>query len=376
MSNPIIKVMSAIFLSPEEYRVRYPAPIKVMPCLPAACTQYSLEEDQPHMFVSGGAFAVRMLLMNRLIEEQCRAGHAVVVLQTGQEPLHTNCVLSIPDGSYDPLDGATLGDACGLLCDAAQAMALEAAPLYTPMEDELRYILQRDGRLSMAAFLDSNAREIGADAFMQGCDPIAESHAITESLHLDYLRNQLRRSCRRRRPGRSIRRTAAVGRSITVKLPQGSAVWMGAVLAELKELYLDGMKVFVVMCGVSVPPSCRVMLEQINCGQCLCYPDLPAMEWLWNYACQAATCAIMMRHIGPSAKAVSDYFHEVEREKITRTTGITDAHCDSGGFMGLFGSNTVSDSRGMSIARQWEARFSADSIAGMKDDEGLFIYNK
>ena len=375
MSNPIIKVMSAMFLSPEEYRTRYPAPVKAVRCLPCVCAQDSLPEDLPHMFVSGGTLPVRTLLMNRLIEEQCRAGHAVVVLQTGQEPLHTNCVLSIPDGSYDPLDGAALGDACGLLCDAAQAMALEPAPLYVPMEDELRYILQRDGRLSMAAFLESNAREIGADAFMQGRDPIAESHAIPASLHLDYLRNQLRRSCRRHRAGRSIRRAVAPGQAITVKLPLGSAAWTGAVLAELQELCLDGAEVFVVLCGMTLPPSCRGLLEQINCGQCLCYPDLPAMDWLWNYACRAATCAMMMRHTGPSAKAVSGYFHEVERDKVTRTTGITDAHCDSGGFMGLFGSNTVSDSSGTSITRQWEARFSADVIAGMKDDEGLFVYN-
>lgn len=375
MSNPIIKVVSAIFLSPEEYRTRYPAPVKTVCGPPTTCTQHSQTEDLPHMFVSGGALTVRMLLMNRLIEKQCNAGHTVVVLQTGREPLHTNCVLSIPDGSYDPLDGATLGDACGLLCDAAQAMAMDPAPLYTPMEDELRYILQRDGRLTIAAFLGSNAREIGADAFMQGCDPIAESHTIPASLYLDYLRNQLRRSSRQRRPGQSIRRTAAAGQAITVKLPQGSSVWTGAVLAELKELCLDGIEVFVVLCGVSVPPSCRWMLEQINCGQCLCYPDLPAMEWLWNYACRAATCAMMMRHTGPSAKAVSGYFHEVERDKMARTTSITDAHCDSGGFMGLFGSNTVSDSNGSSITREWEARFSADGIARMKDDEGLFVYN-
>lgn len=376
MSNPIVKMMSAMFLSPEEYCARYPAPVKTVRCLPASCAQDALPGNLPHMFVSGGAFPARMLLLNRLIEEQCRAGHTVVVLQAGQEPLHTECVLSIPDGSYDPLDGAALGDACGLLCDAAQSMALDPAPLYTPLEDELRYILQRDGRLSMATFLDGNAREIGADAFMQGRGPIAESHAIPASLHLDYLRNQLRRTCRRRQPGRSIRRAAAPGQAVTVKLPQGSAAWTGAILGELQELCLDGTEVFVVLCGVLVPPSCRGMLEQINCGQCLCYPDLPAMDWLWNYACRAATCAMMMRHTGPSAKAVSGYFHEVEREKVTRTTGITNAHCDSGGFMGLFGSNTVSDSSGTSITRQWEARFSADSISRMKDDEGLFVYNR
>lgn len=375
MSNPIIKFMSAMFLSQEEYRTRYPAPVRAVHCLPAASAPNSPPEDLPHMFVSGGVLPVRMLLLNRLIEEQRRAGRAVVVLQAGQEPLHTECVLSVSEGGYDPVDGATLGDACGLLCDVAQAMALEPAPLYTPLEDELRYILERDGRLSMAAFLDSNAREIGADAFIQGRDPIAESHAIPASLYLDYLRNQLRRSCRRHHPGRSIRRAAASGQAITVKLPQGSAAWMGAVLAELQELCLDGTEVFVILCGVSVPASCRGMLEQINCGQCLCYPDLPAMDWLWNYACRAANCAMMMRHTGPSAKAVSGYFHEVERDKVTRTTGITDAHCDSGGFMGLFGSNTVSDSSGTSITRQWEARFSADGIAGMKDNEGLFVYN-
>lgn len=374
MVNPIIKVMSAVFLSAEEYRARYPAPDKTVRCLPASCTQDGPSRDLPHVLLSGGDLRVRMLLLDRLIERQCSAGHAVVVLHAGQETLRTDRHLSVSDGSYDPLDGAALHDACGLLCDVAQALALEPATLYTPLEDELRYILQRDGRLSMQAFLDSDARGIAGEAFLQRMDPIAESHALPASLHLNYLRNQLRRSCRRCSPGWSVRRAAVPGRAVAVKLPQGNAAWMGAALAELQELCLDQTGVFAVLCGASVPSLCRGLLEQVDCGLCLCYPDLPAMDWMWNYACRAATCAMLLRHTGPSSKAVSDYFHTVERKRETRTVSNTEAHCDSGGLMGLFGSNTFSRADGVGVAVQWEPRFSADSISRMEDREGLFAY--
>ena len=44
--------------------------------------------------------------------------------------------------------------------------------------------------------------------------------------------------------------------------------------------------------------------------------------------------------------------------------------------MGLFGSSSIANATGVEITRQWEARFSADEISRMDEDEGIFVYKK
>ena len=44
--------------------------------------------------------------------------------------------------------------------------------------------------------------------------------------------------------------------------------------------------------------------------------------------------------------------------------------------MGLFGSSSVANATGVEIVRQWEARFSANEISRMGEDEGIFVYEE
>lgn len=376
MSDVFTKMMSALFLEPEEYQERYMSPRKNLHSLPVPGAAAGYSETLPHMFISGGSAAVRSLLVNRLVENQRLLRRKVIVLQGVRENFRSDSVLNVADGSYDPLENARFSDACGLICDVAEALSVSPAPIYTSLSDELEYIMEQEGRLSMRSFLMRTAREIGADAFLQNRDSIAESHATPSCLQLDYLKNQLQRGCRLyQTAGRSLRSTAANGRAVAVKIPQNNIAWIGAVLSEVQELCAESA-VMVIICGISIPASCQRALEQLDCGCCLCYPDLPAMEWLWRYATRAADSAMFLRHRGPSAEAVSQYFHQVEREKISRTTSKTKAYSDSGGFMGLFGSSSVANATGVEIIRQWEARFSADEISRMGEDEGIFVYEE
>ena len=79
MSDVFTKMMSALFLEPEEYQERYMSPRKNLHSLPVPGAAAGYSETLPHMFISGGSAAVRSLLVNRLVENQRLLRRKVIV---------------------------------------------------------------------------------------------------------------------------------------------------------------------------------------------------------------------------------------------------------------------------------------------------------
>lgn len=386
-ASPFSKIFDALFLPAEQYRARYCVP-RVQsgralaglnaPALPAGT---DARPEALRIFISGGAFSTRCKLLSSLVDAQCEAGQTIIVLQPAEDSPHIRAgsspqtVLAVSDGSYDPVQGLTNWDACSILEDAGSALGLNPAELDTPLSDALDYLQAQDGRLSLSSFIKNTTRQIGGNAFLDGNDTIAASHALPESRKLDYLRRELARDYALDwvMGKDSIRTAAKPGTVVVIRLPQGRSVWMGAALSELRTLCAHN-RVFAVFSGVRIPEACRPMFESLPCARCLTYPDLPAMGWLWDEGTAAATACCLLRHHGSSAETVSQYFHQVEREKKTYSSNQSRAICDSGGFMGLFGANTFTTAATVTTARQWEARFPAERIASLADEEGLFMY--
>lgn len=383
--NIFVKALNAFLLPESQYQEHYR--IQELPnvkavkrlqqnnrSLPAA--EGKPLADEPHVILSGGISRARNMVLNHLITEQARAGYAVLVLQSISEPVPSffDAVYSVSDGSYDPLTGLDPDHACSIIEDMAEALDIKPSTLAIPLYDCFEYLYNRDGKLGIDAFICSSTREIGRDAFYAGNDNVAASHALPESREIDYIRRKLRSSRSRCQvtPIASITSSIKSGCVNVFRLPQEPA-WLNIALSEVARLSASGEPVFPIFCEMKFNEASKALLSRLTCGRCFAYQDLPNTGWLWNEATYAVNAACFLQHSGPSAEQISRFFHNVERQRRTSSTQRGVANCDTGGFMGLFGSHTVSKSTTVSYATQWEALIPAGSIASLKDDEAIFM---
>lgn len=384
------KSVAALFLSPEEYRNRYcdglSAPPRGLPGPKSdALKLVSSSRDAPHIVISGGSSAARERVLVSMLEEQQRNGYTVVLLQPSHVPPPAcSCpsrVLNAQLGSYDPFKGKVAWQCTNLLLDAAESMGMSIAQLDMPLADAMEYLFHA-GTPTLNAFLTSSTRDIGANAFITGQDHIASSHSLPESRMLDSLRRNIARGLQN-----SVRSGAASGSILEatsteitiVQLPQGNKPWVGFALSELLDMYNSstGATLFPVFSNLGMyRDSAAPQLSMLTCGRCFCYDDLPGTDWLWDEATRSVNAACIMRHLGPSSEKCSAFFHQVERLKTSTTTTTSDASCDSGGFMGIFGSNTTSQATAISRSTQWEALVSARKISELNSNEAIFSNGK
>ena len=377
--SQFFQVLDALALPPEEYLQRYPR--KEKRALHFGQGNGPAPGEEPmHMVISGGSSLVRKNLLRSFIGNRCRQGDALVVLQpAGTPPLALGAALGgrlCPwEGSYDPLQGRSDEEKRHLLLRAAETDGMERGELFSPLTDEIAYLSRRDGDVTMASFLSADSRDLGAEAFQRGMDRVAQSHSLPGSLRLDSLRETMVYGCCFGTGGRSIYASVRPGQALLVQLPEGNAPWVGAVFAELEALCREKLShLLVVFADLYIPDTCRTTMASLTCGQCFCYADFPAQRWLWDLGMAANDSGLFLRHTGKSAEAVSAHFHQVKQTQIAHGVNESDARCDTGGFMGLFGSNTVSRTVTVTASQQWEARFSADQIARLTDEEGIFTY--
>lgn len=372
----IFQTVDALTLPAEDYLQRYRSEVKPPALTLTGGWNGGVPEAGPlRVLISGGERSVRERLMWSLVERLREAGRSLVVVQAEERMSDVHPaglkVLRTQDGSYDPLKGRSSVAGLHLLLGAAAAEGLKQTDVFTPLSDEIHYL---SDNLSMEAFLALDSRRLGAEAFQREDDILAASHSLPGSLHLDYLRERLCYGSCRRREGESLSQAAQPGRGVCVGVPNGNAAWIGAVLAELNDLCRTVRNPFVVFSDIYIPETCRSGMEILTCGRCICSSDLPAEGWLWTFGTKAATTGLLLRHSGQSAEVISQYFHQVQREQVTRAANRGQAQCDCGGFMGLFGSCTISTATTVTTAQQWEPRFSADRIEHLRQTEGIFTH--
>lgn len=379
MKNSFIqRVRDAILLSPEEYSRRHKySTQKLMQFneLMKTYGEYIFNQDIPHITISGGSSSVRNYILAMVAAGESAQGKAVIVIrQTQNDTPQYVQRLSAIDGSYDPIQGISIGEAEDRLCDIAYTLELSPT-IHTPISDELKYLFQRDGEITMSSFISSDSRDIAANAFLQGKDQIAESHTLPGSLDTDILRRELLRNCQFKKKGRSILQSVKEGEIVLVELPRGkSSGWIGAVFSELQDLCNTSIDFFTIFSEIPIPQTCQKVFEALSpiSGRCLSYEDLPSMGWLWSSGVSAATAGFFMRHSGQSASKVSDFFHQIEREKITYSQGSSKASSDTISISPAY-TKTYSASTTVSTSYQWENIFPASYISKLMDNESVFF---
>lgn len=380
----------ALFATPETYRRLHPAlPRRDLPRLPVAQQGVGREKDagqlENRLFISGGSLAPRLRVLNGAIGQQLGAGRAVVVLQPANrtiptvDPQYPQTILNAVDGSYDPLAGASIAEAADLLYDCALAgdfSAAEAADLTQALWDELESLAHSDEGLHMGGFAATPSRQWSQNAFAQDDLALSESHS-SESIRsrLDRIRRSISRHCRFSGSGRSLAGIIQPGTVTVLCLPQNSSAWMAFALHELTDLQNRGdVEVLPVFLGIYLSDRFRHAVEGLPGGRCFCYQDLPALGWVWQAAIAASATGCLLRHIGTSAQVISSYFGKAQVAKVARTTSSGVSDCDSGGLMGIFGSTTLSSSRGCTVSYEWEPAIPENVIQYLDEDEGIFFY--
>ena len=377
------KTLDAFTLSPEAYMERYAGTEGRFPAddytripihLPA--TRGEIPVDEPRMLLSGGTATARYRVLNQLLTEQARIGYAVVLLQPVTEPLPLvfDAVYNATDGSYDPLLGLDAGTASVLLEDAAAVLSVKPSTLHFPLYDCLTYLSSRNGGLGIDAFLTASTRTIGYEAFRMGQTDVAATHALPESREIDYLRERLRIPREGGQTGQraSIRSALRQGGVTVFRVPQRPA-WFGLVLSELNLLLERGDWIFPVFNELAFREEMLPLLSRLRCGRCFSGQDIPGTPALWREVVSGINAACFLRHSGPSAEQVSGFFHTVERRKETFGTQSGSSRCNTGGFMGLFGSNTRSAGSTMTTTFQWEALISAYEISNLGEEQAVFL---
>lgn len=380
----------ALFATPEAYRQLHPVlPRRELSQLSAPRQDGQQKEDagqlENRLFISGGSLAPRLRVLNGAIGQQLDAGRAVVVLQPANRtaspvsPRYPQTVLSAVDGSYDPLAGASAAEASDLLYDCALAgnfSAAEAADLTQALWDELESLAHSDRGLHMGGFAATPSRQWSQNAFAQWNLALSESHS-SESVRsrLDRIRCNISRHCRFSGSGRSLAGTVQPGAVTVLRLPQNSSAWMALALHELTDLQNFGdVEVLPVFLGIYLSDRFQHTVEGLPGGRCFCYQDLPALGWVWPAAIAASATGCLLRHIGTSAQAISSYFGKEQVAKVARTTSSGVSDCDSGGLMGIFGSTTLSSSRGCTVSYEWEPAIPENVVQRLDEDEGIFFY--
>jgi len=387
MSMLFNMMRDAVFATPETYRRRYVTPAKKsFACIEEAREKTDKEgELENRLFISGGKWSPRMRVLCGAIDQQLKAGRAVVVIQPANMTSDTIGSqfsfesLSPMDGSYDPFYDYSTDDVVEMLIADATAEGFskaEAADLTQALDDEIGYLSASENELCIGNFVNTSSRKIGEIAFGQGNVQLAESHAqYTINARIDKLRLALRKRCNFSSVGKSIAASAKPGTMTVLKLPGNSPSWMASVLYELNYLQDKGKAdVLPVFLEMHISETCRSMLEGLPGGRYFCYQDLPSMGWLWNVATAASPAGCLLKHIGTSAQIISDCFGKQRVEKVVRTRSSSRSNCDSGGFMGIFGSTTLSSSHGCTVSYEWEPTIPDDVIRKLDDNEGIFFY--
>lgn len=387
MSLSLRMLYDAVFSTPETYQQLYVAPQKKS--LASVSVEWKKNttegELENRLLISGGKKTPRLRVLSGVIAEQLKEGRAVVVIEptgTLSETANTYFLqdeLSPIDGSYDPFYGHSINDIVDMLIEGAMAegiSAAEAADLVQAIADEIDYLAATQHTPHLSGFVYTSSRELGMSAFSQGNDQLPDSHSDrTVSARLDRLRLSLRRFYQVSTLGMSISSSVSPGRVTVLKLPQNVPSWMAFALHELNTLQVESdFEIFTVFEGIYISEKCRSQLEALPGGRCFCYQDLPAIGWLWSIATAASSAGCLLKHTGLSAQIVSDCFGKKRVTKVTRTTSSGRSSCDSGGFMGIFGSNTLSSSHSCTISYEWEPAIPDGAIRELDDDEGIFFY--
>lgn len=390
MSLNLKLLFDAIFASPESYRQLHAGASKSLFTKRASSLKAedipSDEQAENRIFISGGRRDTRLRVLEGFMAQQLKAGHAVVLIQPANASTYTisasfpQISLSACDGTYDPLFGQSSEDAVRMLSDSAVACGLsvaEAASLNDPIMDEMNCFATTQNTVHIGDFVQTNSREIGKMAFAQGDEILSESHEDrTTNAQIDWLRSEIKRSCCFKFCGLSITSAVKPGGITVVRIPQSSAAWISFVLYELTDLQNRwlGFDVLPVFLEINISETCRSTVEGLPGGCCFCYSDLPALGWLWTAAAAACSIGCVLQHHGNSAKIISDYFGKQRVAKIANTTSSGVSRTDSGGLMGIFGTNTLSNSRGCTVSYEWEPVIPENAIRELDDDEGIFLY--
>lgn len=379
------KIWDALFAPPELYRQKYAA---ITAKQTIRTPQLQLEpggkaaQYANRSFITGGALEMRLRVLKGTIAQQLEEGRGVVVLQPAAMPVYRltegpQTCLAVPNGGYDPLQGRSDAEGVSLFQKVLTGLGMqpaEVAKTTNALSDEF-HILWENRALNLSSFTAHSSREWSRKAFQEGNDLIAESHSEPSAQNtLDWLRGQLCFHQTSSQPGCSLRETVKPGSVTVLQFPVGKDPWILFALNELSEFWMP-TSVFAVFLDAYLHDDCRPLVEGLTCGRCFCYQDLPSQPWLWQAATTSCIAGCVFRHMGESAQTISRYFGQTKVRKRTQTDARAVADCDTGGLMGLFGSTTVTESTGQSETYEWEAAVPEEAIAGLPEDEAIFIYN-